>query len=697
MRANSRTAWHQMLGVVIGLTAACAKDEAVAPNETGGGLTSRVVVSIQPRRDSIWIGASRVLAARVTDQKNVLLDLPVTWSTLDPSVASVTSTGLVTAITAGTSRIVARAGAGGDTATITVRAEAVPFQVRPNAASIVLGESLQVSLSGPNGTMAAASGAAVTWGTSDPTVATISPGGVVSSTGVGDVMVTATIDGVTSAAAVRVSRSAVDAVIIAPTNTTITAGESASLTARMVDDVGRAITGHRAKWSSSNTAIVTVGDDGTVTGVTKGSAVITAAVESKRATATVNVLPVAVVTASVTLGTSSLAVGQTTTAAATLKDASGNVLADRTVSWQSSNPALVTINSAGLVTAIAPGNATILVISEGKTGGTSITITRPAATAVVISPSGATLLPDQTTQLTAQVTDATGNTLNKPITWTTNNAVIATVSSSGVVTSHGAGTAAISATADAVTASVPVSVSAPPAAVSAVSVTLQSSTLSVGQTTQATAVVRNSAGAVVSGAPVTWSSTDDVLATVSATGVVTARQAGSATIVATIEGVSGTQSLSITPPPVAPVATVTVLSGATSLLVGQTTQATALIRDAQGNALTGRSIGWSSSNPAVATVSVTGLVTAVAAGSVVISASSEGKTGTLTMTVTAPAPVPVATVSVALSVASLGVGATAQATATVRDAAGAVLTGRAVSWASSAPAVASVSPAGLVT
>lgn len=89
------------------------------------------------------------------------------------------------------------------------------------------------------------------------------------------------------------------------------------------------------------------------------------------------------------------------------------------------------------------------------------------------------------------------------------------------------------------------------------------------------------------------------------------------------------------PPPPAAVATVAVTSTAgLSVLAGQTLQLFAAVRDAAGNSLTGRSVTWTSSADAIATVSASGVVTAVSAGSAQIRATSEGKTGDATVTVT---------------------------------------------------------------
>jgi hypothetical protein len=85
---------------------------------------------------------------------------------------------------------------------------------------------------------------------------------------------------------------------------------------------------------------------------------------------------------------------------------------------------------------------------------------------------------------------------------------------------------------------------------------------------------------------------------------------------------------------------VSVSLGASTLNPGQTTQATATTRDANNNVLTGRVIVWNSSNFAVATVSTSGLVTALAAGGAQITATSESQMGSSTLTVTSPPPPP---------------------------------------------------------
>ena len=142
-----------------------------------------------------------------------------------------------------------------------------------------------------------------------------------------------------------------------------------------------------------------------------------------------------------------------------------------------------------------------------------------------------------------------------------------------------------------------------------------------------------------------------------------------------------------------PVASVTLSSSAEMLLPGATAQLTATARAADGSALSGRAISWTTSRSAVATVSSTGLVTAVDTGTAVIEATSEGRKASATITV-----VPlVGQVQVTPATADLVVNATTQLAATARTGAGAALPGRTFTWSSDNTAVATVTGSGLVT
>src|SRR6266576_4337871 len=128
------------------------------------------------------------------------------------------------------------------------------------------------------------------------------------------------------------------------------------------------------------------------------------------------------------------------------------------------------------------------------------------------------------------------------------------------------------------------------------------------------------------------------------------------------------------------VASVAVSPSTATVSVNQSVHLSATPKGANGNALLGRAIAWSSSNTSVAVADVNGNVTALAPGSATITATSEGQSGTATITVT---DVAVASVAVSPASASVAAGNTVQLSATPKDANGNTLSGRVVTWSSS--------------
>ena len=353
---------------------------------------------------------------------------------------------------------------------------------------------------------------------------------------------------------------------------------------------------------------------------------------SDTATVAVTLPPVSAV--SVSPASASVQPGQTLQLTATTLDSAGNVLTGRTVTWSSSNTAAATVSRTGLVSGVAAGSATITALSEGQSGTAVVAVTNAPVASVIVTPLSATVSVGQTAQLTATLKDASGNVLSgRAVTWSSSDTTIARVSGSGVVTAVATGSATITATSEGQSGTSSVSVT--PVSVASVAVTPASASVQVGQTVQFTATLKDASGNTLSGRVVTWVSSNTGVASVSSSGLATAKAAGTATITATSEGKSGTSTVTVTS---VPVASVTVNPGSANLQVGQTVQLTATPKDATGNALSGRVVTWASGNSGVASVSGNGLVTAKAAGSATITATSEGQNGTAAITVTAPPP-----------------------------------------------------------
>jgi uncharacterized protein YjdB len=444
--------------------------------------------------------------------------------------------------------------------------------------------------------------------------------------------------------------------------------------------------------------------------------------------------PAPVASVTVTPTSATLAIGATVQLQVSAFDANNNPLTGRVVTSSSANAGIASVNSAGLVTAVSAGTTQITVTSEGKSAVASITVSAPPPPPAAGSPSAVTNLQASVTGTTSvtlsftQVDDGTGQPAKynvryavAPISWGA-----ATSTTSGTCSTPVAGTATgaqLSCTVlgltpatnynfqlvafrgtmnqDAVYGALSniaaaTTTSSAPAPVASVTVTPTSATLAIGSTVQLQVSAFDANNNPLTGRVVTSSSANAGIASVNSAGLVTAVSAGTTQITVTSEGKSATATITVATAAPAPVATVTVSPASSSVETGATAQFSAVTRDASDNTLTGRSITWSSSNTSVATISSAGLVTAVAAGSATITASSEGKTGTATLTVTAAPPVPVASVTVTPTTASLLIGATVQLMVTARDANNNVLTGRTVTSQSANAGIASVTSLGVV-
>jgi len=697
MREVSRisTARALVLAVLASLSASCADSGSTPPN--GPPIEKPVAVSVTPKQGSLISGEQQQLVAQVTQDGRVVTDRSIAWRTSDNAVATVNASGLVTAIGAGSAKVYATVGSVADSAMISVAStNDAPFSIVPGGVQAILGDTLNfvVVASSPLGEAALAA-KAVVWSSSDPSIATVSADGVVATIGEGDVLVKAQVGDQVATASMKVTGTQVASVTVSPGNSTLYSGEVAQLSAMMSDANRRIVQNRPATWTSSDPSIATVSSAGLVTAVKKGVAVITVRADNKRASATVNVLGAPVSGVFVTLAKPSLGVGQSTTATAVIKDAQGIALTDKIIAWQSSNPALATVNSSGTVNAIAAGSVTISAISEGKIGAASLTITSSRAATVAIVPAAPAAMVGQTSQLSLDVRDASGAALSRPATWTSASPTVATISASGLVSAIAVGTSTITATVDGIAATATFTVTTVP--VTSVSVSPTQVNLNLGATVQLSVAAASATTAAGTSRPITWASSNAAVATVDANGLVAGVAPGKANISATVEGISAVSAVSVAAPAPASVSSISIAFTPASLAPGQTAQAVATPRDASGNPLTGRTIQWASVDPTLATVSSSGVVTAIGAGSVTITASSEGVTGAATLAVTTAAPATIANVVVTIAPATVAAGGSSQATVKLTDAAGNVLTGRTIAWTSSMPSLATINASGTIT
>ncbi len=221
-------------------------------------------------------------------------------------------------------------------------------------------------------------------------------------------------------------------------------GQTVQLTAteRLTSSTTQDVTS-TSTWQSSNPAVATVSGAGLVTAVSLGSAIITAT--SQSVAGTLSVLVVTNTVKSILIvGPNTLATGQTSTLTAAASTTSGMQVITAGIAWQSSKPDVASVSSEGVLTATAPGTATISATYAGVTGRLTVTVVNLVATSITIF--GPTTVTSGTpTQLmaTAMFADGTAQIITNVATWQSSNTGAATVSSSGLVTWVAAGTTTI--------------------------------------------------------------------------------------------------------------------------------------------------------------------------------------------------------------------------------------------------------------
>ncbi|WP_160691624.1 Ig-like domain-containing protein [Clostridium sp. C2-6-12] len=325
---------------------------------------------------------------------------------------------------------------------------------------------------------------------------------------------------------------------------------------------------------------------------------------------------------------------------------------NKDIEWTSSNDSIATVSVSGLVTAKADGDVTITAkAKDGSniTGIKSISISGQTATTPVtdvkvsgisITGSGTIINKGGTVKLTA--TSTPDNATDKSVTWTSSNTGIATVDNAGTVTAIADGNVTIIATAkdgSKITGTKTITISGQTITtpvtdvkVSGISITGSNVISSKGGITQLTAIATPTNA---NNKNVTWSSSNSSVATVSSTGVVTAKTDGSITIIATAtdgSGIVGTKTITVsgqttTTTPVnndIKVTNVTVMGNGNIDVKDGTITLTAYISPINA---TNNSVTWSSSDPSIANVDNRGIVTAKSNGSVTITATANDGSG----------------------------------------------------------------------
>jgi uncharacterized protein YjdB len=413
-------------------------------------------------------------------------------------------------------------------------------------------------------------------------------------------------------------------------------------------------------------------------------------------TACLDLKPPSACTISVAPQSLTLPVNGAATIVGTAFNCDGNSIRNKRINFSSSNNAVATVTTEGAVIAVSVGTATISAVADGKSASVPVTVTPEQAATVTVTPGNLTLRRTNTRQLTAVARNAqTVIIAGRTFRWGSSNSAIAAVDQNGMVTALAPGNVVISAESDQTTGTANLVVTEIPIGASQLSPA--NTRITVGQQTQPTITLRDTAGNILPtlGRQIAWSSDNEVAATVSGSGLVTARLAGTARI--TASPVENPQAASVATVDVVDARIVTARITPTngSLRLGVPRQFQRVLTDSVGGTISAnRIVSWTSVTPSIATVNSTGLVTGLALGTARIAINAEGAVDTLTMQVTR---IPVATVRLSPASNVVVQGGTVQLTATVEDSVGSTVTDRAIEWTSSDANRAIVSGSGLVS
>ena len=666
-------------------------------------------------------GTQQFEAMASTSDGMVISGAEFAWTSSDDGVATVDQSGLSTGISAGEVMITAMAGDVSGSAMLTVTEPPPPpppivatVVVTPMEASIEEDGTQQFEAMASTSDGMVISGAEFAWTSSDDGVATVDQSGLSTGISAGEVMITAMAGDVSGSAMLTVTEPppppppVVATVMVTPKEASIEEDGTQQFEAMASTSDGMVISGVEFAWTSSDDGVATVDPSGLVTGVRAGDATIRATVDGVSGTAMLTVTepppppPPVVATVMVTPKEASIEEDGTQQFEAMASTSDGMVISGAEFAWTSSDDGVATVDQSGLSTGISAGEVTITASADDVTGTAMLTVTEPppppppVVATVTVSPSEASIEEGQTQQFEAIAATAEGMAIaDVEFTWTSSDDIVATVNSMGLATGVSAGEVMITATVDDVSGTATLTVTEPPPVVATVTVSPSEASIEEGQTQQFEAIAATAEGMAIADVEFTWTSSDDIVATVNSMGLATGVSAGEVMITATVDDVSGTATLTVTePPPV--VATVTVSPSEASIEEGQTQQFEAIAATAEGMAIAVVEFTWTSSDDIVATVNSMGLATGVSAGEVMITATVDDVSGTATLTVTEPPPV-VARIVLSPSKATIEKGNTQLFTAMAFTSDNKEIPGISFIWTSNNTSVATVGPSGLAT
>ena len=445
-------------GVVTGITE--GKATIIVKGSNGLSASSEVTVTninapitnVSLNRSDLEIkkDSSSPLRATVTP-KETTDDKTLTWESNNPEVATVSSTGVVTARKPGNAIITVRTSNGlTDTCNVTVISQITSIHL--NLTAITLDEGVSQTLRATINPSDTTDAKTLTWKSSNEAVATVDQEGKVIALKEGVATITAmTVNGRRAECKITVNKPSENIPIksVSLNKEALTLEEQQAEILVATINPSETTDDKTLTWKSSNEEVATVDSQGKVTAVKEGVATITVTTTNgKEATCKVTVTKKPVPIESVSLNKEALTLEeqQAETLVATINPS--ETTDDKTLTWKSSNEEVATVDQEGKVTAVKEGSTTITVTTtNGKEATCEVTVTKKPVPIESVSLNKTTLkLEEQQVETLVATINPNETTDDTTLTWKSSNEEVATVDSQGKVTAVKEGSTTITVT-----------------------------------------------------------------------------------------------------------------------------------------------------------------------------------------------------------------------------------------------------------
>ncbi len=524
-------------------------------------------ITINPSNANIPLGTTQAFSALGTFSDNSIQDITntTTWNSLNNAIASITISGIATARKVGTVSITATFGSVTQPTSLTVNlTNLTSISIQPGNLTLAEGTSQQFAAIGEfsdGGTRTITT--QVAWTSSNPAVAAFSKNGGFTATALspGQTTITASLtpaggSAITASITLTVTNATIVSISVTPANASIAAGTQQAFTAAgAFSDGSTQIITNDVSWHSGNSAVATISDTagskGVATAVKTGTSKISATFGAVTASAPLDVNATTLVSIALTPASSILAPASTLQYSAIGTYSDGTTLnLNRLAQWTSSDPTAATITAFGLATGQAPGSTTISVQLGSVSTTTSLIVASSALVSILVTPPNASIPAKIQTQFAAIGTfaDATQQDLTQSVTWTSAPVSVATISNiggtKGAATGVAVGNAIVTASFGGLAGTASLSVTN--AILTSIAISPNNGIISAGSSEQftATGTFSDSSTLALNG-QVSWSSSNIGVAVISDFGLANAAGTGTTDIKATLNGVTGTTSLTV--------------------------------------------------------------------------------------------------------------------------------------------------------